>query len=244
MPYTVPITDDRQRDAAVEALSPRKAGRTRYQAKDGSTPEVARLIKATEHTSYETLLAGASGDLDALADQLIAGDPEVPLEQIGGRLREGSRVYLKADGSVLYAARILRVVSDPQGQEVSREDFVDVEATVGAETPALPWTGKLLDSAEVVHRFALVRKLQLRHVNGLTYDFLFEMAKTLHEAGKVMLVGSGKKGAQPLIFTRNGSPYRGFLEGRIDGKAFRLVLHLSNMELKAPPPAPAAEGDA
>ncbi len=242
MPFTLPITDDRKRDAAVEALAPRKAGRVRYRAKDGSQPEAARLIKATEHTAYEVLLNAAGGDLAALGERLIAGDPEVPLEQLGGRLRESSRVYLKADGSVLYAARILRVVNDPQGKEISRDDYIDVEATVGADTPALPWTGKLLDASEVVHRFALVRKLQLRHVNGLTYDFLYEIAKSLQEANKLLVVGAGKKANQPLIFTRNGSPYRGFLEGRVDGKAFRLVLHLSNLELKAPP-TPAA-GDA
>jgi len=55
----------------------------------------------------------------------------------------------------------------------------------------------------------------------------------------VLFVGSGEKGANPLIFQRNGSPYRGFLEGRIVGDGFLLVLHLSNLELKRPEaPAP------
>jgi hypothetical protein len=36
-------------------------------------------------------------------------------------------------------------------------------------------------------------------------------------------------------------PYRGFLEGRTRGDTYRLVLHLSNLELKAPKPtAPAS----
>jgi len=37
----------------------------------------------------------------------------------------------------------------------------------------------------------------------------------------------------------NGSPYRGFLEGRVDGERYILLLHLSNMELKMPATAPA-----
>lgn len=235
MPYSIPITDDRKRDATVEAFSPRPAASATYQTSDGAKPEHRRLIKANEHTSFASLLAKHDDDLDALAEGLIAGDPEVPLELVGSHLQDANRVYVKADGTVLYAARVLRVSTDVSGEETGRDDFVDVEATVSADSAPLPWTGKLLDVNEVVRRFALVRKVQLRHVNGLTYDFLYEIAKSLSEANKLLLVGSGKKGNQPLIFQRNGAPFRGFLEGRVDGAAFRLVLHLSNMEIKALP---------
>ena len=74
------------------------------------------------------------------------------------------------------------------------------------------------------------------------------MAKTLAAEKKLLLVGTGPKGQQPLIFTTNGAPYRGFLEGRVSpgGDGYRLILHLSNLELKAPPPKDAAPkaGDA
>jgi hypothetical protein len=46
------------------------------------------------------------------------------------------------------------------------------------------------------------------------------------------LVGSGAKGTSPLILQTNGTPYRGFLEGRVKDDAYLLVLHLSNLELK------------
>ena len=45
---------------------------------------------------------------------------------------------------------------------------------------------------------------------------------------------TGSKGRDPLIFQENGSPYRGFLEGRVDGQKYKLLLHLSNLELRAP----------
>jgi len=48
------------------------------------------------------------------------------------------------------------------------------------------------------------------------------------------LVGSGDKGTAPLIFQSNGRPYRGFLRGQTNGKSYRLVLHLSDLELKKP----------
>ena len=50
----------------------------------------------------------------------------------------------------------------------------------------------------------------------------------------MMLLGGGKKGNEPLMFRRGGLSYRGFLEGRVDGESYALILHLSNMELKRP----------
>jgi hypothetical protein len=49
-----------------------------------------------------------------------------------------------------------------------------------------------------------------------------------------MLLGAGPKSNQPLILRRGASPYRGFLEGRTDGEKYCLILHLSNLELRAP----------
>lgn len=40
------------------------------------------------------------------------------------------------------------------------------------------------------------------------------------------------------MLQENGSPYRGFLEGRVDGERFALLMHLSHMELKRPAPKP------
>ena len=232
MRYTISITDDRKRDAAVVANSPSKKAKTTYRTVDGRHPENARLVKTTEHTSYAALLREYNDDTDQLAEALIAGDPEIAIEQVGQRLNNAARVFLKPDGSVMYAARVLRVTYDNLGEETDREDFIDVEATVGEDCSSLPWSGRLIPLEQAVSKFAMVRKLQLRHINGLTFDFLYDIAKRLHEEGKLLLLGSGKKGSQPLIFNKNGRPYRGFLEGRTDGDAYRLVLHLSNLELK------------
>jgi len=47
-------------------------------------------------------------------------------------------------------------------------------------------------------------------------------------------VRGGEKGDRPLIMQRGGKNYNAFLEGRIDGSSYCLILHLSNMELKRP----------
>ncbi len=231
MPRPISIVDAKKRDAQVEVVSPKKRQTSQWISPSGQAVQHQRLIKGTEHTTYRALLEKA-GSPEDLARALVDGDPELDLAQVGRRLTRTSRVYLGPQGNVLYVARILKVIYSPEGEEKSREDFVDVEATIGDGLPPIPWTGRLMPLNTVIRKFAFVRKLQLRHVNGLTFDFLFEMAKTLQEAGKLMYVGAGPKGKLPLIFQTNGSPFRGFLEGRVEGDAYKLVLHLSNLEIK------------
>ena len=110
---------------------------------------------------------------------------------------------------------------------------------VESEIP-ITWTGRLIKKNDAIRRFVFSGKLQIVHVNGLTYDFLFGMAKELAEADSMMLLGAGKSGKDPLIFRRGATPYRGFLEGRIDGDKYILLLHLSKLELKRPAEAPVA----
>jgi hypothetical protein len=59
-----------------------------------------------------------------------------------------------------------------------------------------------------------------------------------------MFMGAGAKCNQPLVLRRGSSPYRGFLEGRTCGDKYLLVLHLSNLELKAVEAAPKEEPEA
>ena len=231
----ISLTDDKKRDAQVALETAPRAGASHHLVgPGGSEVRLERLIKATEATTLDALMR-RHGTLDAVSAALIAGDPEIDLEQVGRRLRGATRVHLRLDGSVLYAARVMQVVYGPDGAEKSRQDFSDVPATVGEEAPALPWTARLLPADEVIHKFVLAKSFQIRHVNGLTYDFLHGIAKHLHEAGKLLFIGAGPKGQGPLIFTLNGTPYRGFLEGRVDGEGYLLVLHCSNLELKAAP---------
>lgn len=231
MPRTLSITDERKRDAQIEAHGPGRSDPLRWVSRDAGTAlKLERLVKTTEKTSLDALTRSLGPD--AIAKALVEGDPEIDLEQVGRRLGQATRVWLGGTGQILYAARVLSVVTTPDGTEKSRSDFVDVEATVGEDQPPLPWSGRLMPAAQVVRKFALVRKQQLRHVNGLTFDFLFDIAKTLEKSQQMLVVGAGARGQQPLVFQTNGSPFRGFLEGRTEGEKYMLVLHLSNLEIK------------
>ena len=95
----------------------------------------------------------------------------------------------------------------------------------------------MLPKAAVASKVLLTKKYQIRHINGLTFDFLFGLAKSLADKESLMPVGAGEKGTDPLVMSDGGKPYRAFLEGRIKGESYCLILHLTDQELKAPQPA-------
>ena len=230
MPREIRITDDRQRDARVAFEGPRRPPARRLAAPGGARVSFNTFVKVPEGKDYRALARAYDND-EALAAALVAGDPELDLETVGRRVGPVDRVWVKQDGSVLYTGRVMLVVTAPDGSETERKDFIDVEKTVDEDT-ALPWSGRLFPVDEVVRRFALTRRLQLRHSDGLTWEFLHALAQKLQESKKMLLVGAGPRAAKPLIFQRNGTPYRGFLSGRVEGDAYLLALHLSNLELK------------
>ncbi len=170
--------------------------------------------------------------LDDVANELISGDPEVNIEQTGMKITNANRLYVTKDYKVVFGVNFEEVVHNPDGSEKERSDFVKKESNINSETAAIRWTGKKFPKDKAVRMFVFSKKYQLRHTSGLTYDFLFDMAKELHDANALMFVGGGTKGNEPLIMMDNGVPHRAFLEGRVEGNKYMLILHLTNLELK------------
>jgi len=188
-----------------------------------------RYLSATEKNLHKNL-SGLYGD--NYASKLVDENPEIDIEAIGKFISGSDVVYLSNKGELLYAPpKTVEVIIAPDGLEKERRDPKNIPGNVDDDLP-VRWTGKKMPKSKVAVRFAFKRTIQLKHVDGLTYDYLFEMAKELQDEEVMVLVGAGQKGKEPLIFQANGMPYRGFLEGRVEGKKYQLLLHLSNMELK------------
>jgi len=226
------LTDNRGRDARVATHSVTSPVEYRWIDEDGTQAESRKILRATM-AQDESVLTADAGGLDALSQKLIESDPEVDLEQFGRFLTETSRVYVNPEHSIVHHISHWEVVRDPEGNEKERRPQKVSEPKVATEIP-LKWTGKLMKKADAMRRFVFSGKMQIQHVNGLTYDFLHSMAKELAESESLLLLGAGAKGNEPLTFRRSGLAYRGFLEGRVEGTKYALILHLSNQELKKP----------
>ena len=229
---SINLSNSKGRDAVVGAQTVQKPLRVRWLDDQGRQAQSVRILKGDLAHDLAALESQAGGR-DKIAQALVDGDPEIDLERHGSLLRETSRVYIDADGKIARRVQQFEVVRNPDGTERERRPRKVAHPNLAEEVP-LKWSGRLMKKAEVYNKFVFAAKRQIMHVNGLTYDFLYAMAKELHEAESLMLLGSGPKGNQPLVLTKGGQQYRGFLEGRVDGEKYCLILHLSNMELKAP----------
>lgn len=224
------ISNATNRDATVVATS-LPAKEKIIPSKAGKPVKFQRYVAAGEGKLHESL---AKEFGDSYAKQLIETDPEIDLEMVGRIIESTNTVLLDKDGQPLFCApEILEIIYGPDGKEVERRTPVEIASNVNEDTP-IKWTGKLIPRADLVRKYAIKRSLQLRHVDGVTYDFLFAISKELDEKDSVILLGGGDGGKGPLVLQSNGSPYRGFLDGRVDGDKYVLLMHLSSMELKKP----------
>lgn len=199
---------------------------------NGSPVVFRRYLAAAEGTLHEDLQRRFAEDY---ANALLEGDPEIDVEQVGRPIGRTNVVYLDGEGSVLrLAPTVMEVILGPDGAERERRAPVDVAANVLDEASPVRFGKTRLKRAEAARRFAFGRTVQLVHVDGLTYEYLHGIAKRLDEADELVLLGAGAKGRDPLVFQLNGVPWRGFLEGRVDGPRYQLLLRLSNLELKNP----------
>jgi hypothetical protein len=230
MSDSIKLTDAKGRDASV-ALGGLKHIPSAVIGLPNEKLTFKRFVSSTRESSHEALKQRLGENYGQL---LVDGDPEIDMEQTGLFIDQTQTIYLDGDGEALFVEpEVVEILFDQQGDEKERRDPIDTLSNVDTAAP-VRWTGKNVPITEAVRRFAFQRRLQLFHVNGITFDFLFEIARTLHMSQSLMLVGAGDKGSDPLIFRANGKPYRGFLHGRVDDTRFQLFLLLSAMELKNP----------
>ncbi len=234
------LSDSKGRDALVAAESVATSFHVRWVDDAGAQAGSFKILRSTVPHDLGALEQKYGDDPEEIAQAFQDGDPEVDLEMFGQFLEDTSRVYIDPDSNIVHKVTLEEVVYDPEGNVKGRREKTVVEPNVATETP-IKWTGKKFKKSQIYNQFIFGSKVQIIHVNGLTYDFLYDMAKELEDEECLMRVGGGAKGVDKLLFRRGGVEYFGFLEGRTDGKKYALILHLTNMELKRPEPAEKGE---
>jgi hypothetical protein len=226
------ISNETKRDAEVAFGTTFARQKPVYLTSDGGKVTNQRLLRATMQTT-DVALAEKYGE--GLADALVAADPEIDMELMGLQLDSLKKVYVNADQKVSYGVSLNEHVflADGTPKEVRPESTTT--ANIALEGVPLRWTGKLIPKEKAMRMFVFKKSYQVQHVNGLTFDFLYDMAKKLHDAKAMMLLGAGAKGVEPLVMANGGTPYRAFLEGRVEGDRYALILRLTNLELKEIP---------
>lgn len=226
------ISNELKRDAEVAYGTTFRRESTSYRTASGSEVSNVRRLKTTLQTSDASLIAEYG---EGLADAIQNGDPEVDMNLVGLNLNGLTRVYVTPQLKVAYGAILNEHVYLPDGSEKEVRPMTSNAANIALDGVPVRWTGKLIPKEKAMRMFMFKKSYQVQHVNGLTYDFLYEMARKLSEAKSMMLVGAGPKGVDPLVMSAGGTPYRAFLEGRVEGDRYALILRMTNLELKEIP---------
>ena len=225
------ISDEKDIDATVVSVTLKSIPSPEL-VFEGKTITSVRVLESTDDKSYSNLKKKYGKNL---ADEIIKNDADIDFMMTGLLISETAKTYLTNSGSIMnYAPKIKEVIFDSNGEEKEEREPKNIEPNIKDDTPPVRFTGKLFNKKSAITKFIFKKTIQLQHTNGLTYDYLYNMAKDLHDKDQLMYMGAGTTGTDPLIFQLNGIPMRGFLEGRIDKSRYQLLLHLSNMEIKLP----------
>ena len=189
-----------------------KAARLSLQSLKREKPQPAvRRRTSTGDVSIFRVFNGHSQSIDKAKltpDDLINGDPELEIER-GGILPElelFTPAYLLPGENAKIADEFseIEIVHTPEGEEKERRP----------------------------------RMLRSSNINDIHPIKLYGVAKRLYQKKEVALLGAGPKGNAPLVLRDKGSPHRAFLYGELgvgaDSDQYRLLLLLSNQELKLP----------
>lgn len=230
----IKIEDNNKRDAEITFKSVRSGDLIYLALENGEKPINKRVIKSTNENSLEYLInktEPTQDDYNDFSEKLINEDIELDLELFGRFVGKTDKIYTNSDLKPVYNVSVTEQILNPKGELIEEKEQNFIKSNINGDS-TVKWTGKYIPKKKIYNKIVLGSKYQLKHINGLTFDFLFNISKDLFEKDSLMMLGGGK-GNDPLTINDGGRPYRAFLEGKVKGDSYCLIMHFSNQEFKA-----------
>ena len=238
----IKLSNEKNRDAEVTYRSLNPKASIKLGINSPGDVINKRVLKSTSTTDMSTLIRDfkVEGTEDEelkksilLSEEIIKNDPEIDFE-MGGKYISGlQRVYVNEQQKPVFKVKKMEKIFSPTAELKEEREPKYNESNILDQI--VKWTGKMMPKSKVYNKLVFNKKYQIKHINGLTYDFLFNMAKQLSDKESLMMLGGGKLGKEPLVMNDGGKSYRGFLEGRVKDNKYCLILHLTDQELKPLP---------
>jgi len=238
----IKLSNEKNRDAEVtyRSLNPKASIKLGINAPGDVINK--RVLKSTSTTNFSTLIRNVKVEKTddeelqksiLLSEDIINNDPEIDFEMGGKYLSGLQRVYVNEQQKPVFKVKKMEKIFSPTAELKEEREPKYNESNILDQI--VKWTGKMMPKSKVYNKLVFNKKYQIKHINGLTYDFLFDMAKQLSDKKSLMMLGGGESGKEPLVMNNGGKSYRGFLEGRVQDDKYCLILHLTDQELKPLP---------
>jgi len=229
----IKIEDENKRDAEITFKSVTENNSVYLALENGVKPINKKVIKSSKDFTLENLIGKiepSDEDLNNFSEKLLNVDSEIDFELFGKFIDKTDRIYTDKNLNPVFNVDLAEKVFDTEGNLKEERKPTYLNSNISGES-ILRWTGKYIPKNKLYNKVVFSSKYQIKHINGLTFDFLYKISKTLQEKNSFMVLGGGK-GNEPLVFNDGGKPYRGFLEGKVKENTYCLILHLSNQEYK------------
>ena len=192
------LADEKGRNAEVIFSGITKKPSVKMVTPDGKDTHTKRVLKGKAENSYEGLTLQFKDD-EHIAEAIMKNDADIDLEMTGRFLEETNKIYIDKHLKPVSKISKKEIVYNPDGTQKEERAVKETIANILSENPVKS-NGKLFAKKEMSRKLVFAKKYQISHVNGLTFDFLFEMAKMLHDKDSIMMLGAGAKGNEPLVF--------------------------------------------
>lgn len=178
-----------------------------------------------------------------LRQRFMDKDDEVDIELTGKVIGRTSGLLFTQDGELCYNYTEYLIKKDREGRIIPCEECGEIfcqhrikqQTTPNVnedEKPIVYIKPMTMDRIEAIKTYSFDKSYQIRHVDGWTYRFCYELAKQLHESGKMVLMAPiEEKKPQKIVLRTGGLPFYGWLEGRIKEDKYQLILHRTTLKL-------------
>ncbi len=207
--------------------------------KQGKTVKNVSLVIFPPKNAFISKL---KNDIDLTVD-FKERDEEIDLELTGKIVPGTTNILLISEDELCYNFTEYVIKKDKTGQIIPCEQCggvycehrikKQVFSNINDEDIPIVWIKKyFVDKKEALKTWSFDRSYQLIHTSGLTFDFLYKMAKILHDLNKLVFVAPVvNKIPQKLVIRTGMTPFYGFLEGRIEQSKYSLVIHGTTFKL-------------
>jgi hypothetical protein len=207
--------------------------------KNGSEVKTVKLAVVPMNNKFTEKL---KNDQD-LYQEFLDEDNEIDLELTGKKVGRTSRLLFSETGKLCYKFKEYEIKKDRQGRivpceicgELYCQHRIKKQTTTNIDDddkPIVYVRPMTMDKIEAIKMWSFDKSYQIRHVDGLTYKFCYELATKLHESGKMVLMAPIEDNKPQKIVIRNGGiPFYGWLEGRIKDDKYALILHRTTLRI-------------
>ncbi len=199
-------------------------------------------LKIAIFTNENAFAERALKDED-LREEVLNNDNEIDLELAGKIVDRTKNILVDREYNSCYNFTEYEIKRNREGKIIPCEKCGEVycehrvkkqtKANVDLDQQPVRWISAMtIDKREALKQYSFSQSYQIRHVDGLTYKHLFEMAKKLHESKKLVLMAPiENKKPQKLVLRNSGKPFYAWLEGRVNGDKYALILHRTTLKL-------------